>query len=86
MFMYIYICIYTCIYIAHMHILPSSKREANVYADVHNICLTYTPAHAWCSTTPVNACILSAKMHMDSYIYIYIYIYTCTNIYVYVHT
>jgi len=27
-----------------------------VYADVHNICLTYTPAHAWCSTTPVNAC------------------------------
>ena len=28
--------------------------------------LTYTPAHAWCSTTPVNACILSAKMHMNS--------------------
>ena len=43
-----------------------SKREANVYADVYNICLTYTPAHAWCSTTPVNAFILSAKMHMDS--------------------
>ena len=48
-----------------------SEREANVYADVHNICLTYTTAHAWCSTTTVNACILSAKMHMDSYIYIY---------------
>jgi len=31
-----------------------------------NICLTYTPAHAWCSTTPVNACRLSEKMHMDS--------------------
>ena len=41
-----------------------SEREANVCADVYNI--TYTPAHAWCSTTPVNACILSAKMHMDS--------------------
>jgi len=46
----------------------------------------YTPAHTWCSTTPVNACILSAKMHMDSYIYIYIYIYTCTYIYVYMYT
>ena len=34
-----------------------------MYADAHNICLTYTPAHAWCSTTPVNAFILSAKMH-----------------------
>ena len=22
---------------------------ANLYADVHNTCLTYTPAHAWCS-------------------------------------
>ena len=22
---------------------------ANVYADVHNTCLTYTPAHEWCS-------------------------------------
>ena len=37
------------------------EREANVYADVHNICPTYTPAHAWCATTPVNACRLSAK-------------------------
>jgi len=38
-----------------------------VYADVHNICLTYTPAHAWCATTPVNACQLSAKkMYLDS--------------------
>ena len=38
-----------------------------MYADVHNICLTYTPAHAWCATTPVNTCRLSAKkMHMDS--------------------
>jgi len=57
-----------------------------VYADVHNICLTYTPAHAWCSTTPMNACRLSAKMHMDSYIYIHIYIYTCTHVHIHTHT
>ena len=37
------------------------EREANMYADVHNICLTYTPAHAWCATTPENACRLCAK-------------------------
>jgi len=39
-----------------------------VYADVHNICLTYTPhMRGACATTPVNACRLSAKkMHMDS--------------------
>ena len=42
-----------------------------MYADVHNIGLTYTSAHAWCSTTPVNACQLSAKMHMDSCICTY---------------
>jgi len=24
-----------------------------MYADVYNICLTYTPAHAWCWTPPV---------------------------------
>ena len=63
----------------HIHI-------ANVYADIYNICLTYTPAHAWCSTTPVNASILSAKLRMYSYIYIYIYIYTCTYIYAYMRT
>ena len=44
-----------------------SEGEANVYVDVHNICLTYTPARAWCATTPVNACRRSAKkMHMDT--------------------
>jgi len=42
-----------------------------VYADVHNICLTYTSVHAWCSTTPVNECRLSAKMHMDSHMRAY---------------
>jgi len=51
----------------HARICTScSEHEANVYADVYNICLTCPPAHAWCSTTPVNACMLSAKMHMDS--------------------
>jgi len=57
-----------------------------VYADVHSICLTHTPAHAWCSTTPVNACRLSAKMNMDSYTYIHIYIYKCTPTHVYMHS
>ena len=56
--MYIYIYIYIYIY----RVCTSCReREANVYADVHNICLTYTPAHAWCATTPVNACRLCAK-------------------------
>jgi len=68
---HIHICICICtlvyIYLYIYRICTScSDREANVYADVHNICLTYTSAHAWCSTTPVNACWLSAKMHMDS--------------------
>ena len=44
---------YMYIYSAYAH---PSEREANAYADVQNICLTYTPAHTWCSTTPVNAC------------------------------
>jgi len=55
MYLYIYRICTSCI-----------EREANVYADVHISCLTYTSAHAWCSTTPVNACWLSTKMHMDS--------------------
>jgi len=66
--MHIYIYIYIYIY----HICTScSEREADVYADVHNICLTYTPAYAWCSTTPVNACKLTAKMHMGSSMHAY---------------
>jgi len=28
---------------------PVASVCANVYADVHNTCLTYTSAHAWCS-------------------------------------
>jgi len=54
-----------------------------VYADAHNICLTYTPVHAWCSTTPVNACRLSAEIYMDLYIYIHIYTYVCTHTHAY---
>ena len=56
--MHIYIYIYLYIY----RICTSCReREANVYADVHNLCLTYTSAHAWCATTPVNACRLFEK-------------------------
>ena len=61
---YIYICLCTHIYIyIYIYRICTScrEREANVYADVHNICLTYTLAHEWCATTPVNACQLSAK-------------------------
>jgi len=61
---YIYIClrIYIYIYIYTYHICTSCReRETNVYADVHNICLTYTPVHAWCATKPENACKLSVK-------------------------
>ena len=28
---------------------PVASVYANVYADVHHTCLTYAPAHAWCS-------------------------------------
>ena len=67
-YMYIYIYTYTYAY-AHIYIYiyiyciftSCREREENLYADVHNICLTYTPAHAWCATTPVNACRLFAK-------------------------
>jgi len=61
---YIYICLCTNIYMyIYIYRICTScrERETNVYADVHIICLTYTPAHAWCTTTPVNACRLSAK-------------------------
>jgi len=28
---------------------PVASASTNVYVDVHNTCLIYTPAHAWCS-------------------------------------
>jgi len=59
-----YAHIYICLHI-YCICTSCSEREANVYADVHNIYLTYTPAHTWCSTTHVNAFILSSQMHMD---------------------
>ena len=71
-YMHIYMYIYSIC-------TSCSEREANVYADAHNICLTYTPAHVWCSTTPVNACRLSAEIYMDLFIYIHIYTYACTH-------
>jgi len=49
-----------------------SKREANVYADVHSTCLTYTPAHTWCSQHLTKMHTYSSqKMHMDSCMYAY---------------
>jgi len=45
-----------------------------VYADVHSICPTYTPAHAWCATTPVNACRLCAK---NAYGLVYAPLFNC---------
>ena len=78
---HINICIYIClcthiyIYIYIYRICTSSReRDANVYADVHNICLTYTPAHAWCATTPVNACRLFAK---NAYGLVYARLFNC---------
>ena len=70
-YMYIYICIYSYAHIykylsksiAYAHHVSS---VTNVYADVHNTCLTYISAHAWCPKTPVNACRLSAKTHIYS--------------------
>ena len=47
-YIHICLCTHTYIYIYIYRVCTSCrKREANVYADVHNICLTYTPAHAW---------------------------------------
>ena len=73
---YAHTCTYTYIYIhMPMHITiylsiyiyristSCREREANVYADVHNICLTNTPAHAsTCKCMPT----LCKKMHIDS--------------------
>jgi len=69
--MHIYIYMYIYIY----RICTSYReREANLYADVHNICLTYTSAHAWCATTPVNACWLCAK---NAYGLVYACLFNC---------
>jgi len=70
-YMYIYIYTHTYTYV-HIYIYkstsiayaPCRERETNVYADVHNICLTYIPAHAWCATTPVNVCRLFVKKYI----------------------
>jgi len=48
---------------AHAH--PAASVYANVYADVHNTCLTYTLAHAWRSKH-LSECMPQStqKMHM----------------------
>ena len=74
---YVYICLCTYIYIYFYiyHICTSCREQkANVYADVHNICLTYTPAHALCATTPVNTCRLCAK---NAYGLVYARLFNC---------
>jgi len=64
-----------CTYLYIYRICTSCReREANVYAEVHNICLTYTPAHAWCATTPVNTCQLCAK---NAYGLVYAHLFNC---------
>ena len=47
------------------HADPVASVYANVFADVHNTCLTYIPAHAWCSEH-LSECIphFPQKMHM----------------------
>ena len=76
-YIYIYTCLCTYIYIyLYVYRICTScrEREANVYADVHNIFLTHTPAHAWCETTPVNACRLCAK---NAYGLVYARLFNC---------
>jgi len=77
-YIYIYICICTYIYVyLYIYRICTSCREceANVYADVHNICLKYRRAHAWCATTPVKPCRLSAK---NAYGLVYARLFNCS--------
>ena len=74
---YIFICLCTYIYMyIYIYCICTvcREREANVYANVHNICLTYTPAHAWCATAPVNTYRLSAK---NAYGLVYARLFNC---------
>ena len=52
---------------AYAHPVAPASVRANVYADVHNTCWMYTPAHAWCSQhlSNIHAYSLS-KMQMHS--------------------
>jgi len=45
---------------------PVASVYANVHADVHNTCLMYTPAHAWCSQHLHASTYSPQKMHMHS--------------------
>ena len=74
-YIYICLCTYLYLYIYIYHICTSCReRAANLYADVHNICLTYTRAHAWCATTPVNTRRLCAK---NAYGLVYARLFNC---------
>jgi len=54
----------------HIHeriCISCSERVSNVYADVHNTCLTYTSVHAWCSQHRLKCAPHSPQqMHMRS--------------------
>ena len=45
---------------------PVASVYANMYADVHNTCLTYTPAHAWCAQHLWMHAYSPQQMHMHS--------------------
>jgi len=61
---------------AHTHSVASVKICTYMRAHTHSVAsvqmctlifitpVSYTPVHAWCS--PMNACLLSARMHMDT--------------------
>jgi len=71
---HIYICLCTIIYIyIYIYRIRTScrEREANVYADVHNICLTYTPAHAWCCKCMPTLC------KKNAYGLVYVRLFNC---------
>ena len=71
-----------------------SEREAKVYADAHNICLTYTlhmhGAQYMDTYTYTYAHAIHAYVYIHirtcMYIYIYIYTYAYAHIYIYIST
>ena len=57
-------CVCARMYVrAHTHSVASVKQMCTL---MFTTSVSYTHAHAWCSTTPMNACLLFTRMHMDS--------------------
>ena len=75
---YIYICLCTYIYVY----ISTSIAYAHPVESVKQMCMlmfttsVYTPAHAWCATTPVNACRLCAK---NAYGLVYARLFNCAE-------